>query len=325
MSEYLYIGPRLDGVSTLTTDALAETTERHHLVLGTSDADDRRESARRGQPAHRHRRRRDRPHERHSRSGAAAASLQPRSTGACASWLYWPAEQAVECVDRERLQSLQRHRRRGHRDGAPRPPGAPRDGALEASPSRASLDLLRGRFPIRRGDLLAQLERWSLDARPVPVPRPHRHSEPGVEARRGLVPADRLLGADLVGRQLRSHLLRREGARGDDRAGSRACCRSATPCSTRSACRRWSMDPPPNFVNEDGDGDRVRSLLPERQDGVPAAATGIHLRTAVPGQLGRGAAEPRAADSVSGRVQRLRDVDAAQLQQHGAVSTRTST
>ncbi len=38
MSDYLYIGPRLDGVSTLTTDALSETTERHHVVLGVGDA-----------------------------------------------------------------------------------------------------------------------------------------------------------------------------------------------------------------------------------------------------------------------------------------------
>src|SRR5260221_10119039 len=38
MSDYLYIGPRLDGVATLKSDALSETTERHHLVLGVGDA-----------------------------------------------------------------------------------------------------------------------------------------------------------------------------------------------------------------------------------------------------------------------------------------------
>ena len=36
MSDYLYVSPGLEGASRLTTDALSETTERHHLTLGTS-------------------------------------------------------------------------------------------------------------------------------------------------------------------------------------------------------------------------------------------------------------------------------------------------
>ena len=85
------------------------------------------------------------------------------------AWLYWPAEQAVECVDRERLQSLRRHRhavialekvgRRAHR--------------VMKSWQRVKPGLrwiYRGAFPVRRFDMLADLERLSLDARPVPFP-----------------------------------------------------------------------------------------------------------------------------------------------------------
>src|SRR6185503_18548646 len=83
------------------------------------------------------------------------------------AWLYWPGEQAVECVDHERLQSLQRHRhavialekvgRRAHR--------------VMKSWQRVRPGLrwiYRGAFPVRRDDMLTDLERMSLDARPVP-------------------------------------------------------------------------------------------------------------------------------------------------------------
>src|SRR5262245_33362473 len=114
MSEYLYINPRIDGTSIVTTDALSNTTERHHVVLNTSGpwraADPRnadplcalkghgcREgvviSLASGVPDL-------------ARLGIADAALK----SGLRVWLYWPAEQAVECVDDEKLESLQRHR-----------------------------------------------------------------------------------------------------------------------------------------------------------------------------------------------------------------------
>src|SRR4051812_40649137 len=36
-SRYLYVAPRLDGVAVFESSALADTTERHHLVLSTGD------------------------------------------------------------------------------------------------------------------------------------------------------------------------------------------------------------------------------------------------------------------------------------------------
>ena len=166
MSEYLYISPRVDGASILTTDALAETTERHHLVLGTSDQwtdANPLEAVTR-------------------RTGIDGVVLgltsgildrarlyivQAALDRGLPAWLYWPAEQAVERVDRERLQSLKRHRRVV---GAMERLGRPVHLMMERwQRLRPGLRwIYYARFPIRRGDLLAQLERWSLDARPVP-------------------------------------------------------------------------------------------------------------------------------------------------------------
>jgi glycosyltransferase involved in cell wall biosynthesis/ubiquinone/menaquinone biosynthesis C-methylase UbiE len=166
MSDYLYIGPRLEGVSTLTTEALAETTERHHVVLGTSDqwidADPLDAVTRRA-----------------GIDGvvigltsgildrARLHIVQAALDRGLSAWLYWPAEQAVERVDRERLQSLKRHRRVV---GAMERLGRPVHLAMERwKRLRPGLRwIYYARFPIRRGDLLAQLERSSLDARPVP-------------------------------------------------------------------------------------------------------------------------------------------------------------
>ena len=166
MSDYLYIGPRLDGVSILTTDALAVTTERHHVVLGVGDTmtpanpiDEVRQRAgiggvvmclTGGVP--------DR-----ARLDIAAAALARDLR----VWLYWPTEQAVECVDAERLQSLKRHRLAII---AMERLGRPVHRAMESwKRIRPGLRwMYRGMFPVRRYDLLSQMERWSLDARPVP-------------------------------------------------------------------------------------------------------------------------------------------------------------
>src|SRR6476661_1335713 len=165
-ARYLYVSPRLDGLALFASAALTDTTERHRLVLSTGDpvavGDVVAEIDRRsdlagiviglttGLPD---RRRLD-----------IVETVLGRGLRA---WLYWPTEQAVECVDRERLQSLRRHRqavialekvgRRAHR--------------VMKSWQRVKPGLrwiYRGAFPVRRFDMLADLERLSLDARPVP-------------------------------------------------------------------------------------------------------------------------------------------------------------
>ena len=82
-------------------------------------------------------------------------------------WLHWPNEQAVESVDAERLHSLQRHRQAVI---ALERVGRPMHRVMESwQRIRPGLRwMYRGAFPVRRYDLLAQLERMSLDARPVP-------------------------------------------------------------------------------------------------------------------------------------------------------------
>ena len=172
MSQYLYFNPRLDGFSTLTTDALDGTTERHHLTLGVG------ESMTGANPL-------EVVRGLNGTGGqdgiggiviALASGLPDRQrlevieaalTRGLRVWLHWPAEQAVECVDRERFESLKRHRhavialekvgRRAHR--------------VMKTWERVKPGLrwiYRGAFPVRRFDMLADLERLSLDARPVP-------------------------------------------------------------------------------------------------------------------------------------------------------------
>jgi glycosyltransferase involved in cell wall biosynthesis/ubiquinone/menaquinone biosynthesis C-methylase UbiE len=166
VSDYLYVSPRLDGTAVFASDALAATTERHWLPLDigtlTSGGDALREI------------------ERHPGLAGVviglASGLPDRvrldlghsvlSRG-LRLWLHWPAEQAVECVNRERLTSLRRHRRAVialERVGRPI-----HRGMQSWQRIRPGLRwMYRGAFPVRRYDLLAQLERWIFDARPVP-------------------------------------------------------------------------------------------------------------------------------------------------------------
>jgi glycosyltransferase involved in cell wall biosynthesis/ubiquinone/menaquinone biosynthesis C-methylase UbiE len=165
-ARYLYIGPRLDVVGVITNEALAATTERHSIVLdvgvltGTARVLDEIE--------------------RHSDIAGVviglASGLPDRARLEIAQaalarglrvWLHWPHEQAVESIDAERLQSLQRHRRAVI---ALERLGRPIHRAMESwQRIRPGLRwVYRGAFPVRRYDLLAQLERMSLDARPIP-------------------------------------------------------------------------------------------------------------------------------------------------------------
>ena len=128
------------------------------------------------------------------------------------AWIYWPAEQAVECVDTERLQSLRRHvtavtwlKRLG----------GPVDRAA------ASMQLLpaglrwiyRGAFSVRRSDILSKLDLLVMNARPVPLEparqrrRPvaclrrlsaHRFLDPHRDDRRTVLVANEDIGPDLA-------------------------------------------------------------------------------------------------------------------------------
>lgn len=190
---YLYVGPRLDVVGVISSDALAGTTERHRIVLdvglltGTADAVgeiDRHPGVAgvvialtSGLP--------DR-----ARLDVVKAALGR----GVRVWLHWPHEQAVESVDAERLQSLQRHRCAVI---ALERVGRPVHRAMESwQRIRPGLRwMYRGVFPVRRYDLLAQLERMSLDARPVPF-----HGLAGVPAQSSRLGAGLYLRTDFWAR-----------------------------------------------------------------------------------------------------------------------------
>src|SRR5689334_12014456 len=108
-NRYLFVAPRLDGIATFSTDALTSTTERHRVVLDTGDpvavGDVAAEVGQRNDVA--------------GIVIGLTTGLPDRKRldivdqalkRGLRAWLYWPKEQAVECVDRERLQSLRRHR-----------------------------------------------------------------------------------------------------------------------------------------------------------------------------------------------------------------------
>ena len=166
MPEYVYVSPGLDGIAVFSSEELAATTERHSVTLRVGalvgGVDPVREIQRRngiagvviglasGIP--------DR-----ARLEMAASALRR----GLRAWLYWPAEQALECLDDERLRSLRRHRRAAI--------------ALEKIGRRAHRVMkrcerlqpglrwiYRGAFPVRRKDIIDALERDSLSSRPVP-------------------------------------------------------------------------------------------------------------------------------------------------------------
>ena len=157
--QYLYVSPRLDGIAMLSDDVLAGTTERHKVTLDVGDLTSGRSPL----------------EELNARNGldgvviGLASGLPDRSRLEIAEaalkrslrvWLYWPNEQAVECVDDERLESLQRHRRAVI---ALERVGRPAHRAMQSwQRMRPGLRwIYRGQFPVRRYDLLA------ADGRPV--------------------------------------------------------------------------------------------------------------------------------------------------------------
>ena len=181
---YLYVSPRFDGVSVFSTDALAATSERHRVLLDpgspTASADPAAAltssngitgvviGLASGLPDRR-------------RLELVARALDQRLR----VWLHWPEEQAVEHVDRERLRSLQRHRQAAI---ALEKVGRRAHTAMKAwERIRPGLRwIYRGRFPVRRYDILSELERMILDARPVPFTRIPAAPSPADRIDRGL-------------------------------------------------------------------------------------------------------------------------------------------
>src|SRR5262249_12071433 len=83
-------------------------------------------------------------------------------------WLFWPDEQAIECVDRERLDSFRRHLK-----GVSwmKRVAVPVDSAMirwNRVPT-ALRWIYRGEFPVRRSDILVKLTLLTLRAQPVPL------------------------------------------------------------------------------------------------------------------------------------------------------------
>jgi ubiquinone/menaquinone biosynthesis C-methylase UbiE len=162
--QYLYVAPDLHHVALFDDATLAQTTERHPAIFDVpplqSVADiaaELRQSQAggivfglaEGLPSARH------------------LQLVAQTLGSDRrTWIYWPAEQAVECVDAERLQSLRRHvsavqwlKRICQ----------PVDRAItrwHRLPTGLRW-IYRGEFPVRRSDIFIKLNLLSLRAQPV--------------------------------------------------------------------------------------------------------------------------------------------------------------
>ena len=246
---YLYVGRGLDVVAVFSTDALANTTERHRVLLdagalvGSTDVI--------GEIG------------RHPGIAgvviALANGLADRARlriirealrRGLRVWLHWPHEQAVECIDAERLRSLERHRAAAIvMEHIGRPMLQLRDASRRVRPGLRWI--YRGMFPVRRYDLLAQLERWSVAARPVPF-----RALPAVPS------ASAKLGAGLY---LRTDFWVRISSGG---SYGHTCyvAKELAATTSRFVCllpQRYDlldtfgvqqavMDPPPNVMNEDG-------------------------------------------------------------------------
>lgn len=168
MSAYLYVAPDLKRVGDFDNDALSATTERHHLHIvvpplreagqlrfeaGRSASDGVVVELAAGLPT-----------ERQLSLLAAVRRAGQRA------WLYFPGEDAIECVDDERLNSLRRHVTRVRwlkRMAVP----------LDAAITRwhrvptALRWIYRGEFPVRRSDIEIALSQASLRAQPWPLDR----------------------------------------------------------------------------------------------------------------------------------------------------------
>jgi len=170
---YLYFASDLTRAGFFDEASLATTTERHHIELGAprleAVADASVELSRATVEGVVFELSSGLPSERHVRLIGQALRADLRA------WLFWPAEQAIECVDDERLLSVRRHltginwlKRICQ----------PVDNALtrwHRVPS-ALRWIYRGEFPVRRSDISARLELLIAGAQPVPLERPAAES-----------------------------------------------------------------------------------------------------------------------------------------------------
>jgi ubiquinone/menaquinone biosynthesis C-methylase UbiE len=163
---YLYYTPDLAGAAQFDDARLEGTTERHHIELSPPPA----------QPA-------APPVAELQRTHASGVVLELASglpslqqleavdavvTLGSRVWLYWPAENAVECIDEEKAQSLRRHIRDV---GRLRTIGLRIDRMSEIW-QRGPTGLrwiYRGEFPVRRSDILVKLTQLTMRAQPLPL------------------------------------------------------------------------------------------------------------------------------------------------------------
>ncbi len=327
MSEYLYIGPPLDGgfdpddrrarrppPSATTSSSASATSGPTSNPLEAVD------------PARRHRGRRDRPDERRARSGAAADRRRSRCNGASRRGCTGPPSRRSSASIASGWQSLQSASPRGHRDGASRAARCIarwRAGSVSGRDFAGSIDAQVSGSPRRPAGAARTLEpRRAAGAVSRPGRRRRRQAS---KLGAGVYLRTDFWAQHHVRRQLRPHLLRREGAGGRHRT-----VRLPAAAALRAARR------PRRAAGGDGsaaDHSSTKTAMVTASDHYyPIVKTAcqvlrpayIYERLCLGNWVG-GAAQPRAADSLHRRIQRLRDLDAAQLQQHGAVSTRTST
>ena len=161
---YLYVAADLRRAGSFEEASLAATSERHHVALALSPLETIADPL-------------EAMHRLSSHglvfemlSGLPNAEQLQAIDGALRAgrraWLYFPAEQAVECVDEERLDSLRRHVttvRWLKRIGGP-------SERFVERVHRAGAGLrwiYRGEFPVRRSDVAAVLDRLIIRAQPV--------------------------------------------------------------------------------------------------------------------------------------------------------------
>jgi SAM-dependent methyltransferase len=166
---YLYFAPDLQRAARFSGDGLAQLTERHLAALAAPPlqpvADASGELSRSCVSGGVFELASGLPSERHLR--LIARELQAGRQ----AWVYWPAEEAVECIDEERLCSL---RRLVKAVRWLKRIGVPIDQAITMW-HRVPTGLrwiYRGEFPVRRFDILTRLTLLSLRAQPISLDPP---------------------------------------------------------------------------------------------------------------------------------------------------------
>ena len=166
---FLYFTSDLNRAGVFDEASLAASTERHHIELAAPPlgavADASTELSRSAAEGVVFELSSGLPSERHLRLIDHVLRAGRRA------WLFWPAEQAVECVDDERLYSLRRHLNAVKwLERICRPV----DSALTRwhRVPTALRWIYRGEFPVRRSDIGSRLDLLIAGAQPVPLARP---------------------------------------------------------------------------------------------------------------------------------------------------------